>query len=199
MSSDTHIYSEDITWRAVASGDETAYRALFHHFTPTLYTSALQVVKVEETAREIVQETFLKVWLNREALAGMQNPAGWLYRAATNLSISHLRKQATEHKWMHSQPFEDAATNDVLETITFREAKQLLHEAIAALPPKRKLIFQLSRQEELSHAEIAEQLQMSQNTIKNQIVIAAKFVEEYIRTHAGIYIPLFLLLTEIYF
>ncbi|BAV07612.1 RNA polymerase ECF-type sigma factor [Filimonas lacunae] len=172
---------------------------MFHAYTPSLYASALQVVKQEETAREIVQETFLKVWLNREALAYMDNPSGWLYRVASNLAISQLRKQATEHKWMHSQPFDNTTTNDVLETISFREARQLLHQAIEALPPKRKLIFQLSRQEELSHAEIAAQLNMSQNTVKNQIVLASKFVENYIQKHAGTYLPLFLLLMKKYF
>lgn len=186
-------------WRKVATGDEAAFRNIFHAYTPSLYASVLQVVKHEETAREIVQEAFLKMWLHREALAEMESPDGWLYRVASNLSISHLRKQATAFKWLANAPLESNTTNEALEKITFREAQQVLHEAIEALPPKRKLIFQLSRQEELSHAEIAGRLNMSQSTIKNQVVLAKKFVEDYMRRHTGIHIPLFLLMGKIFF
>lgn len=197
MSSE-QLYTGEEVWRRMATGDEAAFRTLFHAFTPSLYASALQIVKLEEAAREIVQETFLKVWTHREALALMENPEGWVYRAASNLSISHLRKQASAYKWLQSQSLTADNGNDVLEKITFREARRLLHEAVTALPPKRKLIFQLSRQEELTHAEIAARLNMSQNTIKNQIVLAVKFIEHYIQQHIGFYIPLFLLV-EIFF
>lgn len=192
------LYTGEEIWRRMATGDEEAFRTLFHAFTPSLHAAALQIVKQEETAREIVQETFLKVWVHKEALALMEKPEGWIYRAASNLSLSHLRKQASAWKWLQSQSVTTDTSNDVLEKITFREARQLLHNAISALPPKRKLIFQLSRQEELSHAEIAEKLNMSQNTVKNQIVLAVKFIEAYIQQHIGFYIPLFLLV-EIFF
>jgi RNA polymerase sigma-70 factor (ECF subfamily) len=193
-----HLNTVPETWQRLAAGDEQAFRTLFHSFTPSLFASALQVVKLEEPAREIVQETFLKVWMHREALGLMDNPAGWVFRAASNLSISYLRKQASAWKWLQQQPFSSEAANDVLEKVSFREAQQLLHQAIAALPPKRQLIFRLSRQEELNHAEIAARLNMSQNTVKNQIVLAVKFIEHYIQQHLGVLIPLFLL-TEIFF
>lgn len=185
-------------WQRLAAGDEQAFRTLFHAFTPSLFAAAMQVVKLEEPAREIIQETFLKVWMHREALGLMENPSGWVFRAASNLSISYLRKQASAWKWLQQQPFSAAATNDVLEKVSFREAQQLLHAAIAALPPKRQLIFRLSRQEELTHVEIAEKLNISQNTVKNQIVLAVKFIEQYIQQHLDVFIPL-ILLTEIFF
>lgn len=193
-----HLHTVSDIWQRLAAGDEQAFRNIFHSFTPSLFASALQVVKLEEPAREIVQETFLKVWMHREALGLMENPAGWVYRAASNLSVSYLRKQASAWKWLQQQTFSSGAANDVLEKVSFREAQQLLHQAIAALPPKRQLIFRLSRQEELSHADIAARLNMSQNTVKNQIVLAVKFIEQYIQEQLGVFIPLFLL-TEIFF
>lgn len=186
------LYSEEEIWRRMATGDEKAFRALFHNYTPGLYAAVLKVVKVEEVAREMVQEVFLKVWQHREALGAMEKPEGWLFRVASNLSLSYLRRQAVEYKWLHSVQQTDGSTDDILEKISFKEAQQVLHQAIDALPPKRKLIFRLSREEQLTHAEIAEKLNMSQHTVKNQIVLARQAIEDHLKKHIGFHIPLFL-------
>lgn len=177
----------------MATGDETAFRAIFHHYTPGLYASILKVVKIEEIAREMVQEVFLKVWQHRETLGNMDKPDGWLFRVASNLSLSFLRRQAVEFRWLNNARQAEGNTDDILDKISFREAQQVLLQAINALPPKRQLIFRLSREEQLTHAEIAEKLNMSQNTVKNQIVLARQAIEEHIKTHIGFHIPLFLL------
>jgi RNA polymerase sigma-70 factor (ECF subfamily) len=176
----------------MGTGDEEAFRALFHKYTPGLYASVVKVVKAEEIAREIVQEVFLKVWRGRDVVGVMEKPEGWLFRVASNLSISYLRRQAVEYRWLNSVHQAEGSTDDILEKISFKEARQVLYQAINALPPKRRLIFRLSREEQLTHAQIAEQLEMSQHTVKNQIVLARQFVEDYLKTHIGFHIPLVL-------
>jgi RNA polymerase sigma-70 factor (ECF subfamily) len=176
----------------MGTGDEEAFRALFHNYTPGLFAAVVKVVKAEEIAREIVQEVFLKVWHGREVVGVMEKPEGWLFRVASNLSISYLRRQAVEYRWLNSVHQAEGSTDDILEKISFKEAREVLYQAINALPPKRRLIFRLSREEQLTHAQIAEQLEISQHTVKNQIVLARQFVEDYLKTHIGFHIPLVL-------
>lgn len=192
------LYNERDTWNRMAAGEEEAFRTIFHQYTPALYAAILKIVKQEETAREMVQEVFLKVWQHREAIADMEKPDGWLFRVASNLSLSFLRRQSVEFKWLNNLRQQENTSDDLLDSISFREAQQVLQQAIHALPEKRRLIFRLSREEKLSHAEIAEKLNMSQNTVKNQIVIARQFVEDYFKTRFGIYLPLFVL-SKIFF
>lgn len=192
-------HNEELIWRRLATGDEAAFRVLFHSYNPGLYAAILKVVKVEEIAREMVQDVFLRVWQHREAVGMMDKPEGWLFRVASNLSLSYLRRQAVEFKWLNSlTPRSEGTDDDTLNKVSFREAQQLLLQAIHSLPPKRQLIFRLSREEQLSHAEIAEKLNMSQSTVKNQIVLARQAIEAFLKQRLGIYIPLFVLL-ELFF
>ncbi|RXK81191.1 RNA polymerase sigma-70 factor [Filimonas effusa] len=193
-----NLHNEELIWRRLATGDEAAFRALFHSYNPGLYAAILKVVKTEEIAREMVQDVFLRVWQHREAVGLMEKPEGWLFRVASNLSLSYLRRQAVEYKWLNSVAGQEGNTDDTLNKVSFREAQQLLLQAIHALPPKRQLIFRLSREEQLSHAEIAEKLNMSQNTVKNQIVLARQSIEDFLKQRLGVYIPLFVLL-ELFF
>ncbi len=191
-------YTEAERWRRLSTGDEDAFRRLFHQYTPSLYLSVLQIVKQEQVAREIVQEVFFKVWQKKEAFATIEQPAGWLFRVASNLSINFLRKQAAQYRWMESMKKNESFTNETLEQLSFKDLQQIVHEAIDHLPPKRKLIFQLSREQGLSHAEIAGKLNISRSTVKNQLVIALSFIQDAINRHHGSPIPLVIFLFDFF-
>ena len=78
----------------IAESDEDAFRQVFHEQNKVLFPFLNRLLRSEETAREIVQEVFLKLWLHRASLPAIENPEGWLHTVAANLAYSHLRREA---------------------------------------------------------------------------------------------------------
>jgi len=146
-----------------------------------MYPWLVKKTKDEAAAEEIMQDTFLKVWVNRDRLSGMDNPEGYLYRIAANLVLDHFRALALEHKILHR--FQNtktvAADTDAQGKLDFRETQQLISQAVDQLPDQRKRIYSM-RQEGLSYHEIAAKLGISSNTVKNQLIAAGKFIRGYL-------------------
>lgn len=144
------------------------------------------MVRSEAIAEEIVQEVFFRLWVNRERIALLEQPEAWLFRIASNLSMTHLRNvvnAAAKHAgaYRHSR----ATAPDVLDVLDGKELEALVEAAVQKLPPKRQQVFRLSRQGGLSHQEIADRLSISSNTVKDHLVIALKFIREYINEQSG--------------
>lgn len=178
----------------IAEGNETAFRQVYYHYYRQLHGFLLHLVKSEPVAEEIVQETFARLWEHRQALADKGYSAPWLFRVAANLGYDHLKKSANESK-LHSLLANAPAAlhNNVQEHMETRQGHDLLEQAINALPEQRQLIFRLSRQEGLSHQEIADRLQISPNTVKNQLVTALKAVRRFLESATHLLFQLFLL------
>ncbi|MET6996539.1 RNA polymerase sigma factor [Chitinophaga defluvii] len=189
-------FNEKELFQRVADGDENAFREIFHEYNARLLPFILKICKSPLIAEEIVQEVFLRVWINREDLANMDQPVSWLYKVAANLAISYLRKEAVnEKKLLHLATTSAPARNDVIDKLTTKEIQLLIEKAARQLPPRRQQIYRLSRQDGLNHKEIAEKLSLSQNTVKDQLVIALKYIREYIRKESGVSISVLLLLS----
>jgi RNA polymerase sigma-70 factor (family 1) len=168
--------------KQVALGNEQAFKAMFDQYQPRLYLYILRIIKSKEAAEEIVLDVFLKLWLGRDMLAEVENLDGFLFRIAYNKSIDFFRaaakdKQLTVLLWEKIQlPSGSSADTSLL----MREYESKLREAIDLLPPQRKKIFNLSREEGRSHAEIAAELGISKNTVANTIVEARQFIKSYL-------------------
>ena len=132
-------------------------------------------------AEEIVQEVFLKLWLNRQKMEGMENPEGYLYRMTANLVLDHFSLMAHEQsirKYAGINP-DQAIDTTTEEGLRFKEARNWLKMAIKQLPPQRKVIYEL-RQQGYSYEEIGSHLKLSVNTVKNQLISANRFIRDYL-------------------
>jgi len=179
----------------IAVGDEKAYSIIFHEYNARLFHTVLKMVKSNTEAEEIIQETFLRLWLRRHTLPEIENPMGWLYTIASNLALDALRKQAKERerlKIMLSSRNSDLPEPDI--ALYGKEVNELLQRAIKQLPPSRRKVFELSRNEGLSRRDIAETLHISESTVKNQLTSALHFIQDYIQKEGAITLPVTLLL-----
>jgi RNA polymerase sigma-70 factor (ECF subfamily) len=188
----TNTYHEKELFRRIAAGDEQAFATIFHQYTAIIYPFVLKKVKSQAAAEEIVQDVFLKLWTKREMLSTVEAPAGYLMRIATNRTLDHLRRKAIEYRVMQESGVSDAHSA-VENTVSFREAKRILDEAIAAMPAQRRTIY-LLQQEGYSYEEIATHLGISAHTVRNHLAFASKYLKNYLREH-GLSLFIILLLS----
>ena len=179
-----------VAFALIAKGDVKAFEEVFHGYTAWLYPSLIQLLKSEAEVEEVIQEVFLKVWLHREELPLIQNPGGWVHTVASRLALERLRRRAREYKRMQMvASVGPVPEEDVAEQLDVKLLKALVREAVDRLPPSRKEVFVLSREEGLSRREIAERLGVSESTVKNQLTAALRFVQEYLEGKTGVLIP----------
>ena len=183
-----HTYNEPALLKKIAEGDEVAFRQIFYYYNNKLFPVVVTLVRSETDAREIIQEVFIKCWLNRASLPDMDNPGGWLYTVACNVAYDFMRSRATYQLRLRQVPAIDV-DRDLEEQLDAKYTKELIDEAVAQLPQRRRQVFQMARLEGYSRKEIAEKLGISENTVRNQLVEAVSFVQDYLQKHASLYLP----------
>ena len=167
----------------VAEGDEAAFAVLFKTVLPGLQAAVRKVVQSEEGMKEVIQEAFIRVWMNRDQLAGLDKPVHWIFRVASNECFTYLRKTALRNKLQDQ--LAGANEREVsfytgLDEISLKETKTLIYKAVDQLTPQKRLIYQMSRNEGLKTAEIADKLQLSHSHIRNSLSSSLRFIREYL-------------------
>ena len=169
-------YSKELLQR-IAAGDQAAFRLVYTSYYRRLFQFALSLVKTRESAEEIVEDVFVRIWQQRDKITVIQHLRVYLYTATKNSSLNYLSRQA---KASITEPFdhihvglgESSLTPE--QILITAEIQQKIRKAVEALPPRCKMIFKLVREDGLKYREIAEILNISVNTIDVQMAIAVK-------------------------
>lgn len=179
--------------KLLIDGNEVAFKKLYSLYSNRLLAYLFKLLKSEDTACEVLQDVFIKVWHNRQHIDAEQSFRSYLFRIAENLVYDFFRKVARDKKLQ--EVLIRSACKDyspIEEGLCMKEKSHLLQEAIDALPPKRREVFQLVKIEEYSYEEVSLMLHVSTSTINDHIVKATKFIREYLeRYHITIIIILF--------
>ena len=179
--SDVELFSE------ISFGNEEAFDVFFYRYNTKVYYFILHIVKVEEVAEELIHDVFLKIWLNREGLRQIENPGNYLFVAAKNRSLNALAKAAAERR--DKEPLDRqviADRSDPEDELSYKESLALMAQAIQELPEQQRLVFHLSKEQGLSRDEIADRLNVSPHTVKNQLGSARKSIQQYMQAHGKI-------------
>jgi RNA polymerase sigma-70 factor (family 1) len=184
------MHDEKALFRRMAGGDEKAFRHLFHHYNKILQPFVFKLTRSSQAAEEVLQEVFLKVWLNREKLAMAEDPRAYLIRIVSNESMNYLRVLAREEKLLAVvRPLGSEEAPSAEQRLSYRETEQQIKEAVDRLPQACRDIYRMSREELMRIPEIASTLGLSNSTVKNQLVKALKSI----RLHIGNIIPALIL------
>ncbi len=165
----------------VARGDEMAFRRLYDRYKDQVYSFALGVTRSVHLAEEIVQEGFIKLWLYKDQLPGIQHFESWFFTIIRNLCYSALRKIAVEIKTrmaLEQKAAEQVITAD--EITIMRENRKLVQEAINLLSEQQRNVYILSREEGLTYEQIADRLQISRNTVKEHLGRAVEAIKKHL-------------------
>lgn len=170
-----------------------AFRILYDSYAPRLYGFVFNLTKSSYLAKEIVQETFIKIWEKRSDLRTDASFKSYIFTIAKNHILNSFRNQLlinelisydlqmNDLKISESNTEKQAELNDLVNYI--EKIKQLL-------TPRQKQIFELSREKGLSIEEIAEALNISERTVKNQLHLSLQTLRSYIDRKAWLLLPL---------
>jgi RNA polymerase sigma-70 factor (family 1) len=157
--------------------DENAFKEIYERYNSLLYIHAFKKLPNREEAKDVIQEVFSMIWDRREAFEVKTNLAGYLYTCVHHKILDHFIHLKTANKYIDSlQHFLDENRYTTDHLVREKQLSEIIEHEIAALPPKMRVVFELSRKDHLSHKEIAEQLGISEETVKSQIKNALKIL-----------------------
>ncbi|WP_175404060.1 RNA polymerase sigma factor [Mucilaginibacter sp. PPCGB 2223] len=166
----------------IAAGDEMAFRTIYDVYFDRIAAYVFKMSKSEEVSEEIVQDVFMKLWVNRAALLNVEMPQAYLFSIARNKTIDYLRKLAKETNLIALLAENiQHHTNNAEKRIETQELRSLIAKAIAQLSPQKQKVFQLSKYEDLSHDEIARELNLSKSTIKNHLSETTQYLRRNLK------------------
>jgi len=174
-------YEEKRLLKQISKGDEKAFRALYDAYFNHLSAFVFSMCKSPEATEEIVQDIFIKLWINRHSLSQFDSPEAYIFSMARNRTIDYMRRLAKDTNLM-SVLAADLSTgnNDIEERMNAKELRRLIEEALGQLSAQKQTIFQLSRDEGLSHDQIAEMMQLSKSTVKNHLSETLRHIREHL-------------------
>lgn len=168
---------EEILLSRLAEGDQEAFRVLYDRHRDKLFFYVYKITHSQQAAEDVLQEVFVKIWLDRERLTGIQNFSAWLFRMVKNRTINALRRQTHENRILSEiGTHQLEASNQTDEIMDYNETAQVLQVAIQQLPPQQQLVYRLQREQGLKNEEIALQLNISPLTVKKHISQAARSI-----------------------
>jgi RNA polymerase sigma-70 factor (family 1) len=172
----------------IAQSDEKAFRVFFDRYKERFYAVALKMTRSDAVAQEMVQDVFLKIWQNRTSLPEIIKPDTYFFTVLYRQIYRHYKKLALENKLLKLIAESPHFQNITDETVLAQESTRLINEAILKLPKQQQIVFRLSKQDGLSREQIAEQLHISPNTVRNHLADAMQSIRSYLDHAALIFI-----------
>lgn len=176
-------------------GDESAFSALYVAYRDRLRFYSLRFLKSQEYADDILQDVFSSIWVGRHLINPDMPFSSYIYTVLRNCVFNHIQKLEKqdllrEHLLIHAMDSVDNTQDEVLSN----DLKSVIEKAYNTLSPRQKEVFLLSREGCLSYKEIAEQLNISVNTVHDYLSSSLHIIRQFLLKYSGIEIGLFLLL-----
>jgi len=174
--------NEALLLRQLAEGDFDAFDALFKLYNKRLYYFALSILKSSADAEDVAQEVFVRVWEKRQGIKTGHSFKSYLFTIAYNIIVSNLRKRITDDKFIAK--LEKKIRDDIIpenDNLVFEELDNKYRDIIKQLPPQMKRIYTMHRNMRMSYKEIASNLDLSPNTVRNQFSKALKLIREQMK------------------
>lgn len=170
--------------QGLQNGNENAFEAIFKGYYVRLCNFAYSFLEDKDEAEEVVQSTFLTIWEKHDSLEIQVSLKSYLYRSVHNSCLNKIKHSKVKQVHQEStKSKEEVFSDDASEHIISKELEHQIEIAINALPPKCAMVFRLSRFENLSYAEIADQLGISVKTVENQMIKALKILREELKDY----------------
>lgn len=180
-------YNEKELLNRVASGDEKAFEELYGLYSHRIFGNLLKLVRSEDTAQELLQQVFIRIWEKRASIDADRSFRSYLFRIAENCVYDFFR-EASRHKRLQERLIEAVAGeySYIEETLLQKESSELLQKALETLPAQRRKVFELCKLNGKSYKEVSELLDISTSTISDHIVKATKALADFYRKNPAL-------------
>lgn len=176
------LHTEKELVKKLKEGDSFAFEVLFYKYRNKVKGFAVKLVPTQVDPEEIVQEVFVKLWLKKEAVDPEKDFHAYLFSIAKHLVLDHLKSAVNRKLYFVGEHFQqDLLIDDSSESSLRDDAEEKLQKLINEIPERRGEIFRLSRFDGLSYKQIAERLNISENTVDSQIRNALAFLRKEFR------------------
>lgn len=177
-------YSDDDLVDLLQQGDISALTAIHSRYYGALYQHAYKRFPDEDTVKDILQELFIHLWDQRISIDVKYGLQAYLYTAVRNKILNVFKHEKVKSRYIASLiNFEETCKSTADENLRINELIALVNAEVSALPPKMRLIFELSRDSNLSHNEIAKKLQISPLTVRKQVNNSLKILRAKLAAH----------------
>ncbi len=165
----------------MANDDKRAFDCLYHLYYSKLYFYSKMFLKTTEGIEDILQEVFVKVWMNRRNIKNIGTYNAFLYTVTKNTLLNDMRSRLKSEQFMENHFSNSVSTEFVTQhEIEYRDFNEKVNEFIFQLPEKRRRIYLMSREEGKTNPEIAAELSISVKTVEDHMTHALKFLKKRI-------------------
>ncbi|MHC1739100.1 MAG: RNA polymerase sigma factor [Ignavibacteriaceae bacterium] len=171
--------------KRIQENDQSSFREFFFIMQPSIYNFIFRYTCNKETAEDLTQETFIKLWIHRNRLDLHSSPKAYLYKIARNLALNHLERKTNPENFPTESDYLiylSQKTEEDLDEVFFLDDFQ---NAINLLPERCKATFLLSRFGGFDYSEIAEIMDVSLQTVKNQMNKAISVLRKLLAHHVN--------------
>jgi len=176
------LHTEKELIEKLKNGDSFAFEVLFYKYRNKVKGFAMRMIPTQIDPEEVVQEVFVKVWLKREYIDSDREFQTYLFSITKNLVLDHLKSAVNRRLYFVEEHFQQDIIADChADTHVSDDVEEKLLNLIDQIPERRREIFCLSRFNGLSYKEIAQQLNITENTVDSQIRNALAFLRKEFR------------------
>lgn len=170
------------------SGDAANFESLFKQYYSPLVVFACKYVSDIETAREIVQDFFVKFYEKRQSISIDTSVKSYLYRSVHNSCLNYINQKNIQSRHLKIVEEEHIREDNLENEIHSVELQQRIHDIVERLPGKCRTIFKMNRYEGIRNEDIAQQLNLSKRTVETQISKALKILRSKLSDMLAIFL-----------
>src|SRR5690606_18965196 len=175
-------YSDDILIARIKEGNKKAFNEIYRRYWAILYRHAMRMTKSDDESQDVVQDVFESLWRNRAFFEINTSLSSYLYSAVRYKIFDLLDKNKVRTDYMDRlSDFIEEGIYTIDHVLIEKELSEQIEKEVSFLPPKMREVFELSRNEHLTHKEIAVRLSLSDQTVKKQIHKALKILKPKFR------------------
>lgn len=173
------------------AGDLETFREIFYQYNDKLYGFILAKTQSSDFSEEVTHLTFIKLWKSRKNLTSGVKLSTQIFQIAKTVMIDELRKleriKKNKEKWLADSACLQPSSEDGYNTVSSKELQKKFQDIISNMPPVRQRVYQLSREEQLTHKEISERLSISTKTVEKHMQLALRNIRPFIKSFFSIF------------
>ncbi|HVU56556.1 MAG TPA: RNA polymerase sigma-70 factor [Puia sp.] len=173
-----HLNMEELLPR-IAAGDTEAFKALYDEYRHRLYGFLYQLTKSHFVSEDLLQDTFMRIWEDRERLTEIRDLKAYIFTMVKHRALNSLKRISKEELLIrqiaYKSEIEDWGTES---NVRYNELKRNIDRVVRQLPPQQRTVYQMSREEGLRQEEISDRLNVTVATVKKHLTLSLRYIRK---------------------